>query len=103
MSDDIVSGGALGIDGAAHRGALAAQGTTTVVLGNGLDIAYPARHAPLFREVVARGGGLAGLCADGVTTIDHAYHLDRGYPGFVADLCRLGADVRREAQPPADD
>ncbi|MCW5809133.1 MAG: DNA-processing protein DprA, partial [Deltaproteobacteria bacterium] len=62
----IVSGGALGIDGAAHRGALAGGGTTTVVLGNGLDIAYPARHASLFRDVVARGGGLAGLAPDGV-------------------------------------
>jgi DNA processing protein len=62
----VVSGGALGIDGAAHRGALAGGGTTTVVLGNGLDIAYPSRHAGLFAEVVARGGGLVGLLPDGV-------------------------------------
>jgi len=61
----VVSGGALGIDGAAHRGALAGGGTTTVVLGNGVDIAYPARHAGLFREVVANGGGLASLQRDG--------------------------------------
>lgn len=62
----VVSGGALGIDGAAHRGALAAGGTTTVVLGNGLDIAYPQRHAALFAEVVARGGALLGLLPDGM-------------------------------------
>jgi DNA processing protein len=54
----VISGGALGIDGAAHRGALAARGTTTVVLGSGIDVWYPARHRPLFAEVLAAGGAL---------------------------------------------
>lgn len=54
----VVSGGAIGVDGAAHRGALLGGGTTTVVLGSALDVVYPRRHAHLFREVVARGGGL---------------------------------------------
>jgi DNA processing protein len=62
----VVSGGALGVDGAAHRGALAGDGGTTVVLGSGLDVLYPARHAPLFREIVARGGTLASLLRDDV-------------------------------------
>jgi DNA processing protein len=61
----VVSGGALGVDGAAHRGALAGGGPTTVVLGSGLDVLYPARHAPMFHEVVARGGSLAGPFPDG--------------------------------------
>ena len=61
----VVSGGALGVDGAAHRGALAGHGTTTVVLGSGVDVPYPVRHAPLFAEVVARGGTLAGMLPDG--------------------------------------
>lgn len=65
----VVSGGALGIDGAAHRGALAA-GTagagTTVVLGSGLDRPYPERHAPMFREVLAAGGALVSLLEDHV-------------------------------------
>jgi DNA processing protein len=61
----VVSGGALGVDGAAHRGALAGRGPTTVVLGSGLDVLYPVRHAPLFCEVLARGGTLAGMLPDG--------------------------------------
>lgn len=62
----VVSGGALGIDGAAHRGALAAGQPTTVVLGSGVDMLYPARHAPLFCEILARGGTLAALVRDGI-------------------------------------
>jgi DNA processing protein len=61
----VVSGGALGIDGAAHRGALAGGGTTTVVLGCGVDVLYPVRHAPLCSQIVASGGTLVGLQPDG--------------------------------------
>lgn len=61
----VVSGGALGIDGAAHRGALAAGGTTTVVLGHGADLVYPTRHARLFQQVIAAGGALVSMWPDG--------------------------------------
>lgn len=61
----VISGGALGVDGAAHRGAIAGGGSTTVVVGTGCDIAYPDRHAELFRDVIRAGGALASLVPDG--------------------------------------
>ncbi|MFC7327868.1 DNA-processing protein DprA [Marinactinospora rubrisoli] len=50
-----VSGGAYGIDGAAHRGALTGGAATVVVLACGLDIGYPRGHESLFADVAARG------------------------------------------------
>ena len=51
----ITSGLALGIDAAAHQGALAAKGTTIAVMGTGLDVVYPARHRELAQEIVETG------------------------------------------------
>ncbi|MFL6047701.1 MAG: DNA-processing protein DprA [Propionibacteriaceae bacterium] len=47
----VISGGAFGIDVAAHRGALAAGGPTVCVLANGVDVAYPPAHAALFETL----------------------------------------------------
>jgi DNA processing protein len=51
----IVSGLALGIDAAAHRGALDAGGETIAIIGTGADLVYPARHRELAHEVARHG------------------------------------------------
>jgi DNA processing protein len=51
----VVSGGAYGIDGAAHRAALAADGVTVAVLAGGLDIPYPAGHSALLHRIGGNG------------------------------------------------
>ena len=51
----IVSGMALGIDGAAHRGALKGPGSTIAAVGTGLDIVYPARHRQLAHDIAENG------------------------------------------------
>lgn len=54
----VISGGAFGVDAAAHEGALDAGGPTVVVLGSGLDHPAPTTHLPLFKRVLASGGAL---------------------------------------------
>ena len=54
----ITSGLALGVDGAAHRGALAVGGLTIAVLGTGLEKLYPQRHQSLAQEIIAHGGAV---------------------------------------------
>jgi len=51
----VVSGGAYGIDGCAHRGALAADGVTIAVLACGVDVAYPRGHRDLLAGMAAQG------------------------------------------------
>ncbi|MGV0992658.1 MAG: DNA-processing protein DprA [Mycobacterium sp.] len=51
----VVSGGAYGIDGAAHRAALAADGVTVAVLAGGVDVFYPAGHSALLHRICGSG------------------------------------------------
>jgi len=51
----VVSGGARGIDAAAHRGCMSSGGRTVAVTGTGADISYPASHSALFREIREEG------------------------------------------------
>jgi DNA processing protein len=61
----VISGLALGIDAAAHRGALNGGGITVAVMGTGVDIVYPAAHSALAEQILAAGGALVSQFATG--------------------------------------
>lgn len=69
----VIAGGALGVDAAAHRGALAAAGPTIVVLANGIDRAYPAAHSALFARIVEDGGLLVSQFPPGAAPLRHRF------------------------------
>ncbi len=69
----IVSGLALGIDAAAHRGALNGGGVTVAVMGTGVDIVYPAAHSKLAEDILAAGGALVSQFADGTAPRRHNF------------------------------
>lgn len=68
----VVSGGAVGIDRAAHEGVLRTGGSTVVVLANGADVAYPRAHDGLF-AAVKRAGLVVSEYPPGVTPARHRF------------------------------
>jgi len=68
----VASGAAYGIDGAAHRGALAAGGPTLAVLGCGVDYGYPSGHAGLLRRI-AEDGAIVSEYAPGTPPARHRF------------------------------
>ncbi len=73
----VVSGAALGIDAAAHRGALAVRGPTVAVLACGIDRAYPRAHEVLLRAIAERGAVLSELPPGAAPTRFRFLHRNR--------------------------
>ena len=69
----VISGLALGIDAAPHRGALNAGGVTVAVLGTGVDVIYPTAHTALAEAIVAGGGALVSQFPDGTAPRRHNF------------------------------
>ena len=80
----IVSGLAMGIDTAAHEGALAGKGLTLAVLGCGIDTVYPAQNNNLAEEIIARDGAIISEYGPGVPSFPNQF-LERNR--IVAGLC----------------
>lgn len=89
----IVSGLAIGIDTAGHRGALAAGGRTVAVLGGALDRLYPAGNRPLLHEILEAGGSVVTEYPMGVPPGRYTFlHRNR----IIAGMC-LGVLVTEGA------
>jgi len=73
----VVSGAALGIDAAAHRGALAVGGPTVAVLACGIDRVYPRAHGVLLRTIAERGAVLSELPPGATPTRFRFLHRNR--------------------------
>ncbi|MBI5548367.1 MAG: DNA-protecting protein DprA [Deltaproteobacteria bacterium] len=71
----VVSGGALGVDAAAHRACLGMGGPTIAVLGTGVDLAYPGEHQFLFREIVAKGGAVVSHFPPGTPAVKQNFRV----------------------------
>jgi DNA processing protein len=69
---DIVSGGAYGIDSAAHRGALVAEGRTIAVIASGIDLQYPSGNTRLFDEI-CENGAIVTEVMPGVPALPHRF------------------------------
>lgn len=94
----VVSGGAFGIDAAAHRGALAAGGRTVAVIAGGLDVPYPRGHARLF-DRIAQDGLLVSEWPPGCSPQRHRFLLrNRLIAGLVAGSVVVEAGTRSGAK-----
>lgn len=69
----VVSGLARGVDAAAHRGAIDAQGRTMAVLGSGVDVIYPPEHLVLVDEILSKGGSVVSEYPPGVSPLPHHF------------------------------
>lgn len=93
----VVSGLAMGIDTAAHQGALEAQGATVAVLGTPVDKIYPAENQPLARRILERGGLLLSEHPPGASTDRRAFvRRDRIQSGLSLAVFPIQTDVISE-------
>jgi len=82
----IISGGALGIDAAAHAGAVSVSGHTIAVMACGLDQYYPRRNQRLFEQILEVGGAIVSPFAQGAAPIAWRFVRRNRIIAALADL-----------------
>lgn len=94
----VISGAAYGVDGAAHRGALAAGGTTAAVLAGGVDHAYPAGHVRLLGRLATEGAVLSEYPPGCAPTRVRFLARNRLIAALSAAVVLVEADLRSGAR-----
>jgi DNA processing protein len=85
----VFSGGAVGIDAAAHEGALDAGGVTVAVVATGLGECYPPEHASLYDRIVASGGAIVSAFEPAEKAHPVAFHYRNGVLAALTDATVL--------------
>lgn len=86
----VISGGAAGVDAAAHEGALDARAPTLVVAPCAFEKPYPSGHAGLFRRVVAEGGGYVSLLGEPQGPRPEHFHRRNAVLAALCDVLVMG-------------
>jgi DNA processing protein len=94
----VISGGARGIDSAAHRGAMShPQGRTIAVLGSGVNVAYPPENANLFSQIAERGAIISEYPIDTKPLPENFPRRNRIVSGMSRGVLVVEADERSGA------
>lgn len=90
----VVSGAAFGIDGAAHRGALAVDGCTVAVLAGGVDRPYPVAHATLLKRIAETGAIMSEVAPGSAPTRPRFLLRNRLIASMTAGVVVVEAGLR---------
>ncbi len=90
----VCSGMALGIDTAAHKGALAAEALTIAIMGTGVDICYPARNRELREQILRQGALVSEFALGSPAARAHFPRRNRIISGLCAGLVVVEASLK---------